>query len=96
MAEHMVTLWLEGDDDPADIDWDETLPGYTITGKKIRTYPWSDVHHEITWWITRQMTLKEWGRLDSLESEALYEVVGDNFMGTAGPIPLEVGEEEKE
>lgn len=88
MAEHMVTLWLEGDEDPAEINWDEKLTGYNITAREIKSFPWNDVHHQVTWWITRPMTLAEWSKLDNLETKALSKVVGDNFMGMAGPIPL--------
>lgn len=89
MAEHMVTLWLEGDDDP-DIAWEAFAKEhfFSVTHKTIRTFPWSDVHHEINWWITRRLTMEEWIKLDDVGSEAMESVLGDDFMGTAGPIPF--------
>lgn len=56
-----------------------------------KSHPSADIHHEITWWITRPMTLEEWSRLDDLMDDVLAQVVGDDFMGVAGPIP-ELGE----
>ena len=46
-----------------------------------------EIHHEILWWITRKMTLEEWQELDDKMSQVLYDIVGDDFAGYAGPIP---------
>ena len=57
---------------------------------KIKEYPWKDIYHEVVWWITRRLTMKEWGQLDDAETEVICKIVGeDNFMGTAGPIPFD-------
>jgi len=89
MAEHLVQLWIRSDDDPSGIDWQAWLPkGLKVEHARTRTFPWNDVQHEITWWITRRLTLDEWGELDDAESEVLARIVGDeHFIGTAGPIP---------
>jgi hypothetical protein len=44
-----------------------------------------------TRWISKPLTLDEWGQLDEEESELLSKIVGDHFSGTAGPMPF--GEE---
>lgn len=49
-----------------------------------------DAYHEITWWIERELTLDEWIKLDDQMSQILEDMVGDKFMGIAGPIP-EIG-----
>jgi hypothetical protein len=89
MAEHLVQLWIRSDDDPSGIDWQAWLPkSVELEHVQTRSFPWRDVHHEITWWITRPLTLREWNDLDDAESEVLARIVGeDHFMGTAGPIP---------
>lgn len=89
MAEHLVQLWIRSDDDPSGIDWQAWLPkSVRVEHVQTRSFPWQDVQHEITWWITRRLTLKEWSELDDAESEVLARIVGDDhFMGTAGPIP---------
>ena len=59
-------------------------------------HPSDDIHHEITWWITRPMTLDEWIKLDDEMNKAFAVTFGESFdgyMGIAGPIP-EVGEKE--
>lgn len=91
--EHVITIWVEGDlyeeveNDLQNIFHDN---GMKITHTRIKTFPWKDIHHEIVWWITRKLTLKEWSDLDNKESDVLSEIAGeDNFMGTAGPIPFE-------
>jgi hypothetical protein len=90
MAEHLVALWVRSDEPPDKIDWQASLPkGMTLEHVEIQTYPWSDVQHEIRWWITRRLTAEEWGELDTAESEVLGRIVGDHFSGTAGPIPEE-------
>ena len=48
---------------------------------RIREYPWKDVYHEVIWWITRKLNLKEWSELDSVESEAISKIVGDWYFG---------------
>lgn len=90
MAEHCVVLWVEGDNNPEEVDWVKICAdnGFAATGERIRSFPWRDVYHEVIWWITRPMNIEEWSKMDDLESEALSSVVGDHFMGTAGPIPL--------
>jgi hypothetical protein len=89
MAEHLVQLWIRSDDIPSGIDWQAWLPkGVQVEHVQTRSFPWKDVQHEITWWITRRLTLAEWSELDDAESEVLARIVGDDyFMGTAGPIP---------
>jgi hypothetical protein len=89
MAEHLVQLWIRSDDDPSGIDWQAWLPkSVKVEHVQTRSFPWKDVQHEITWWITRRLTLDEWSELDNAESEVLARIVGeDHFMGTAGPIP---------
>lgn len=91
MAEHLVQLWIRSDDDPSGIDWEAWLPkGLKVEHVRTRTFPWQDIQHEITWWITRRLTLDEWSELDDAESEVLARIVGDdNFIGTAGPVPNE-------
>lgn len=90
MAEHLVQLWIRSDDDPSGIDWQAWLPkSVQVEHVQTRSFPWQDVQHEITWWITRRLTLEEWSELDDAESEVLARIVGDDhFMGTAGPIPF--------
>jgi hypothetical protein len=89
MAEHLVQLWIRSDDDPSAVDWEAWLPeSVNLEHVQTRTFPWSDVQHEINWWITRRLTPDEWNELDNAESEVLARIVGDdNFAGTAGPIP---------
>src|SRR5579875_349832 len=89
MAEHFVQLWIRSDDDPSGIDWEAWLPkGLKVEHVHTRTVPWQNIQHEITWWITRRLTLDEWSELDDAESEVLARIVGDgNFYGTAGPVP---------
>lgn len=91
MTERLLQFWIESDDDPSGIDWQAWMPKgirvrqATVT---VRTFPWNDIEHTITWWITRRLTLEEWNELDNTESEVLARIVGDgNFIGTAGPIP---------
>ena len=97
-----VVLWVEGEI-PEGYDWSASLPEGVALAKtkhewessyKVKTFPWSDVYHEINWWITRPMTLDEWSELDDAECKAITSVIGDNFMGTAGPIPFTNKEEE--
>jgi hypothetical protein len=74
-------------------------PGFVLSpggedGEKsvaVTTFPWSDVYHEVRWWISKPLTIDEWGQLDDEESELLSKIVGDHFSGTAGPMPF--GEE---
>ena len=89
MAEHLVQLWIHSDDDPSGIDWQAWLPkSAKVEHVQTRSFPWKEVQHEITWWITRRLTLEEWNDLDDAESEVLARIVGDeHFAGTAGPIP---------
>lgn len=90
MAEHFIGLWVETDEDPSELDIEGYLQdqGIKTNFKQVRTFPWSDVHHEITWWITRPLTIDEWIELDDEESNVLSRIVGnEHFMGTAGPIP---------
>jgi len=90
----MVQLWVRSDQNPEDVDWSKQLPpGYELDSARVRSFPWADVHHEITWWITRPMTLQEWGELDNAENEVLYRIIGEHYMGTAGPIPMPAEEE---
>lgn len=97
MADHLVALWIRSDDDPSGIDWQAWLPkGVRVEHVQTRSFPWSDVQHEITWWITRPLTFEEWNDLDNAESEVLARIVGDDyFAGTAGPIP-EISEDHGE
>lgn len=90
MTEHLVQLWIRSDDDPSGIDWEARLPkGVQLEHVQTRTFPWQDVEHEITWWITRRLTIEEWNELDNAESDVLSRIVGDDdFAGTAGPIPF--------
>lgn len=89
MAEHLVQLWIRSDDDLSGIDWEAWLPkGLKVEHVRTRTFPWGDIQHEITWWITRCLTLDEWCELVDAESEVLARIVGDDhFIGTAGPVP---------
>jgi hypothetical protein len=53
-----------------------------------KPHPSDVIHHEIIWWITRPMTLKEWFALD----EAMYDAfetagLGGDQIGIAGPMP---------
>lgn len=91
--QHVVIVWVEGDlyeeleDDLQNIFHDN---GMKAEHTEIKTFPWSDVYHEVTWWITRKLNLKEWSDLDDAESDVLSRIVGeDNFQGMAGPIPLD-------
>jgi len=80
-------LYEEFDDDLKNILHDNHME---VEYVRIREYPWSDVYHEVIWWITRKLTMKEWSDLDDAESEAISKIVGeDNFIGTAGPIPFD-------
>jgi len=91
VSEHMVILWLSGEGDTSTADWEKISfdNGFDLEHKSVKTYPWSDVHHEVTWWITRPLTIDEWCDLDAAESEVLSRIVGnDDFCGTAGPIPF--------
>lgn len=56
-----------------------------------KLHPNADVYHEITWWISRPMTLAEWIVLDDAMCDA-FEKAGleDEYMGVAGPIPFDV------
>lgn len=56
-----------------------------------KSHPDKDVYHEITWWITRQMTMEEWSALDDAMDEAFVKAgfTGDDYMGVAGPIPFD-------
>jgi len=55
MAEHLVQLWIRADDDPSGIDWSAWVPkGVKAEYVQTRTFPWQDVQHEISWWITRR------------------------------------------
>lgn len=59
-----------------------------------KSHPSASVYHEITWWIQRPMTLREWADLDDAMCEAFEKVGLDGkYMGVAGPIP-EIGDEE--
>lgn len=62
-----------------------------------KMHPSAEIHHEITWWITRPMTLKEWSDLDDAMCEAFSKAgIEDEYMGVAGPIPeIEVDLEEQ-
>ena len=95
MSEHLIQLWVSSDSDPEDLDWQQLLPsGFQLTHAQVKTFPWSDVEHEVVWWITRRLTTDEWNNLDNAESEVLARIVGDgNFQGMAGPIPDETGSE---
>jgi hypothetical protein len=92
VAEHLVQLWIHADQDPTGIDWQAWLPkGIAVEHVQVKTFPWADVEHEITWWILRPLSAEEWGELDVAESELLGRIVGDSqFQGMAGPIPLEM------
>jgi hypothetical protein len=89
IPEHLVQLWLQSDADPSNIDWGAWLPKTaTLQQVEVRTFPWRGVEHEITWWITRRLTLKEWSDLDNSECQVLTRIVGaEHFAGTAGPVP---------
>jgi hypothetical protein len=91
MAEHLVQLWIRSDDDPSGIDWSAWVPkGVKVEHAQTRTFPWQEIQHEITWWITRRLTPEEWNDLDNAEDEVLARIVGaDHYIGTAGPIPFE-------
>lgn len=86
---------MEGEDDPSKVDWSRVVQeqGFRIEDEAwVKTYPWSDVYHEVTWWITRPLTLGQWSALDDAETEAFKKVgIENNVVGTAGPIPF--GEE---
>lgn len=91
--EHLIEVWVKGDlyeeveNDLQNIFHDN---GMEIEQVNIKSFPWSDVYHEIKWWITRKLNLKEWSDLDDAETEAISKIVGeDNFMGSAGPIPFD-------
>jgi hypothetical protein len=89
-----VTFWVEGDV-PSDHDWTQGVPkGCAIDSARVKQFPWSDVYHEVQWWITRPMTFDEWVDLDDRESAVLASILGDDFMGTAGPIPFPPKDEE--
>ena len=91
MVDHLIAFWVRCDEDPAKIDWQALLPkGMTLDHADVQTFPWRDVQHQIAWWITRRLTAEEWGDLDNAESEVLGRIVGDDFAGTAGPIPIEL------
>jgi hypothetical protein len=50
------------------------------------------VHHSITYYIQRTLTLDEWIALDNAMDEAFAKVFGDKFddyFGLAGPIPFD-------
>jgi hypothetical protein len=98
VAEHLVQLWIHADEDPTGIDWQAWLPkGITVEHAEVKIFPWADVEHEITWWITRPLNAKEWRDLVEAEGEALARIVGDNqFQGMAGPIPLEMEDDYKQ
>jgi hypothetical protein len=86
----MVQIWFEADDDDlSDFNWEHWLPvWFEIKGVNTRAFPWKDVQHEISWWITRRLSPGEWDALDNAESEVLTRIVGaDHFQGVAGPIP---------
>jgi|SRR3970040_274571 len=92
-----VTLWVEGDI-PENCDWDSYLPeGVKLTENDdnysnsytAKTFPWENTYHEIKWWILRPLNMDEWIALDDAESEVLGKILGDDFMGTAGPIPFD-------
>lgn len=83
-----VVMWVQGDV-PEGYDWGRNAPpGCEIDTYAVKSFPWSDVYHEVNWWIMRPMTIEEWIALDEAESKTLAKIVGgDKFMGTAGPIP---------
>ena len=54
-----------------------------------KLHPSKKIYHEITWWIEKKLTIDEWIKLDDEMSKILEDIVGDKFMGVAGPIPLE-------
>lgn len=90
MAEHLVRLWVTADGDLSGVDWQAWLPrGITVTHADVVSFPWGEVEHVITWWITRRLSCEEWGELDNAADELLARIVGDGyFQGMAGPIPM--------
>ena len=90
---HIITMFVEGDlNEDFEIDLENIIHDncLELTYETVKTYPRRDIYHEVIWWITKQMTMDEWVKLDDAESEAISKIVGeDNFMGTAGPIPFE-------
>jgi hypothetical protein len=90
--QHLIEVWVEGDlyeEVEADLQNIFHDNGMKVERVNIKSFPWSDVYHEITWWITRKLNLKEWSALDSAESKAIFKIVGDNFQGISGPIPFD-------
>lgn len=97
-VQYVVTLFIEGDTDPAQIAWAEYAKeqGFTLgddpdeerRAVQVRSFPWSDVYHEVRWFILRPLSFDEWSALDDAESDVLSRIVGDDkFSGIAGPIP---------
>jgi hypothetical protein len=89
MAEHLVRLWISSDQDPQGVDWQTWLPhGLSVEHAEVTSFPWGDVEHVVTWWITRPLTAEQWDELDNAESAVLARIVGEgNFHGMAGPVP---------
>lgn len=88
MSERLVRLWVSGEGDLSALDWQAALPaGVCLEQAEVRSFPWADVAHTITWWITRPLTAEEFDELERAENEVLARIVGDGFFhGIAGPV----------
>jgi hypothetical protein len=90
--QHLVALWLRGERDPGEVDWEAVVPaGLQAETVSVRTFPLAGVEHELIWWITRRLTPAEWEELGDAEAVVLRRIVGaGQFSGMAGPIPTDV------